>query len=86
MLNANVALVLVLVVVLAAIGGGREAGAVAAVSAALSFDFFHTVPYLTLQIDSGDDVETTLLLLGVGLAVGHLGVDARQAGAPTEDG
>lgn len=72
MLNANVALVLVLVVVLAAIGGGREAGAVAAVSAALSFDFFHTVPYLTLQIDSGDDVETTLLLLGVGLAVGHL--------------
>jgi hypothetical protein len=72
MLNANVALVLVLVVVLAAIGGGRAAGAVAAVAAALSFDFFHTAPYLTLQIDSGDDVETTLLLLGVGLAVGHL--------------
>jgi hypothetical protein len=72
MLNANVALVLVFVVVLAAIGGGRAAGAVAAVSAALSFDFFHTVPYLTLQIDSGDDVETTLLLLGVGLAVGTL--------------
>ncbi len=33
-------------------GGGRTAGAVAAVSAALSFNFFHTVPYLTLEIDS----------------------------------
>jgi hypothetical protein len=83
MLNANVALVLVLVVVLAAIAGGREAGAAAAVSAALSFDFFHTVPYLTLQIDSGDDIETTLLLLGVGLAVGHLAsMRARPARQP----
>jgi Domain of unknown function (DUF4118) len=72
LLNANVALVLVLVVVLAAVGGGRIAGAAAAVSAALSFNFFHTVPYLTLEIDSADDVETTLLLLAVGLAVGQL--------------
>jgi hypothetical protein len=72
LLNANVALILVLVVVLAAVGGGRTAGAVAAVSAALSFNFFHTVPYLTLEIDSADDVETTLLLLAVGLAVGQL--------------
>ena len=72
LLNANVALVLVLVVVLAAVGGGRTAGAAAAMSAAVSFNFFHTVPYLTLEIDSADDVETTLLLLAVGLAVGQL--------------
>jgi hypothetical protein len=72
MVNTNVALVLVLVVVLAAVGGGRSAGAVAAISAALSFNFFHTVPYLTLEIDSRDDVETTILLLAVGLAVGQL--------------
>ena len=72
LLNANVALILVLVVVLAAVGGGRSAGAAAAVSAALSFNFFHTMPYLTLEIDSADDVETTLLLLAVGLAVGQL--------------
>ena len=89
MLNANVALVLVLVVVLAAVGGGRTAGAVAAVSAALSFNFFHTVPYLTLEIDSADDVETTLLLLAVGLAVGQLAsyrrhpVRARRKRRPT---
>jgi hypothetical protein len=72
LLNANVALILVLVVVFAAVGGGRTAGAVAAVSAALSFNFFHTAPYLTLEIDSADDIETTLLLLAVGLAVGQL--------------
>jgi hypothetical protein len=72
MLNANVALILVLVVVAAAVGGGRAAGAAAAVSAALSFNFFHTEPYLTLEIASADDVETTLLLLAVGLAVGQL--------------
>ena len=81
MLNANVALVLVLVVVLAAVGGGRSAGAVAAVSAALSFNFFHTVPYLTLEIDSADDVETTLLLLAVGLAVGQLASYPSPSGA-----
>ena len=72
LLNANVALILVLVVILAAVGGGRSAGAAAAVSAALSFNFFHTMPYLTLEIDSADDVETTLLLLAVGLAVRQL--------------
>ena len=89
LLNANVALVLVLVVVLAAVGGGRSAGAVAAVSAALSFNFFHTVPYLTLEIDSADDVETTLLLLAVGLAVGQLAsyppppAEARRECRPT---
>lgn len=71
-LNTNVALVLTLVVVGAGALGGRLAGATAAFTAALSYDFFHTRPYLSLTIDSGDDVETTVLLLLVGLAVGTL--------------
>jgi hypothetical protein len=80
MANANVALVLVLVVVLAAVGGGAAAGATAAVSAALSFNFFHTQPYNTLRIDSRDDVETMVLLLAVGLAVGQIvAAKARRA-------
>ena len=83
-LNANIALVLVLVIVVAAIGGGRQAGAVAAVSAALAFDFFHTTPYLTLQINSDDDVETTVLLLAVGLVVGHLATVRQRRAAPRE--
>jgi hypothetical protein len=68
----NLALILVIVVVLAAILGGRAAGATAAVSAAASFDFFLTRPYLTLRIDSADDLETAALLLVTGLIVGQL--------------
>lgn len=79
--GATGALVLVLVVVLAAIAGGRGAGAFAAVAAALSFDFFLTRPYLALRIDSADDVETTIVLLVIGLVVGQIVVLARRARA-----
>ena len=77
--NANVALILVVVVVFIAAVGGRPAGAVAAASSALSFIFFHTKPYLRITMDSADDVETTVLLLVVGLLVGHLAAGRRQA-------
>jgi Domain of unknown function (DUF4118) len=78
--NANVVLVLVLVVVAVAAAGGRWAGAIAALTSALSFDFFHTRPYLSLSIASRDDVETTVLLLVIGFLVGHLAfVAARRA-------
>ena len=36
----------------ALLAGGRAAGAVAAVTAAIAFDFFHTRPYLRLTIES----------------------------------
>lgn len=79
--NANVALILVVVVVAAAAIGGRAAGVCSAVISALSFDFFHTQPYLRLTIDTADDVETTLLLLAVGLLVGHIAAGAMRAHA-----
>ena len=44
----------------------------AALSAAGAFNFFFTEPYYSLRIDSRDDVETAVLLLLVGLAVGQL--------------
>jgi hypothetical protein len=72
MLNANVALVLMATVVLAALFGDRWAGVVAAVSATLSFDFFHTQPYGSITIASADDVETAVVLLAVGIFVGTL--------------
>ncbi|MET1002933.1 MAG: DUF4118 domain-containing protein [Acidimicrobiia bacterium] len=77
--GANLALILVLVVVLAAITGGWQAGAVAGVTSALAFDFFLTRPYLSLTIDSQDDVETAILLLIVGVSVGILAGRARVA-------
>ena len=77
--NTNVALALVLVVLAAALTGGRTAGAVAAFSSVLAFDFFHTRPYLSLTIDSSDDLITTLLLLPIGLLVGTVAAKARHA-------
>jgi hypothetical protein len=77
--NTNLALALVVVVVVAALVGGRGAGALAAVVAAMSYDFFLTRPYLSLTIDSADDVETTIFLLIVGLLVGEIVVRFRRA-------
>jgi hypothetical protein len=77
--NANLALILVLVVVIAAILGGRRAGAVAAITATLSFDFFLTQPYLSLKMETSDDLETALILLGVGLLVGAVASKGRRS-------
>jgi hypothetical protein len=76
---ANVALVLVLVVLAAAIAGGRRGGVVAALVATLAFDVLYTRPYGSLRIATRDDLETTLLLLGVGVVAGELVVRARRS-------
>ena len=43
--SANLALILVLVVLGIAVAGGRAAGVVAGIVTAIAFDFFLTVPY-----------------------------------------
>ena len=70
--STNAALVLMIVVVAVAALGGRAAGIVTALAAVASFDFFHTKPYLSLAIDSRDDVETALLLLVAAVMVGTI--------------
>jgi K+-sensing histidine kinase KdpD len=72
--SANMALVLVLVVIGAAATGGRVAGAITAITASLSFNFFYTKPYMDLRVHAMRDVLTVVLILAVGLAVGELGV------------
>ena len=67
--NTNVALALVLVIVAVAALGSRPAGALTAVSAAVWFDFFLTRPFERFTMLERQDVETTLLLLLVGVAV-----------------
>jgi hypothetical protein len=74
-----VALALAATVALGGRFGGRRGGVAAALVAALSFDFMHTRPYLSLKIDNGNDVLITILLLAVGLVVGGL------AGQATDD-
>ncbi len=84
--NTNVALVLVTVVVAIATSGQRFAAAVAALSAAAWFDFFHTEPHYTFAINAHGDVVTACVLLVVGLAVGELAVRSRRHRAAAVDG
>ncbi|MEZ0069809.1 hypothetical protein ABIA32_005857 [Streptacidiphilus sp. MAP12-20] len=76
--NTDVALVLVVAVVAVAVLGSRIAGALSALSAALWFDFFFTVPYQRFTISKSSDVTTAVLLLAVGLVVSQLAVHARR--------
>jgi K+-sensing histidine kinase KdpD len=77
--TSNVALVLVLAVLVAAVVGGRVGGVVAAVTAAVSFDYLFTKPYYSFSISSGDDVQTFVLLLAVGLVVGEIVARSRRS-------
>jgi hypothetical protein len=62
-------LVLALVVVGAGAFGDRVAGVLAAISSGLWFDFFLTAPTGQFTIEDPDDLEATLLLVVVGVAV-----------------
>jgi Domain of unknown function (DUF4118) len=73
-----VALLLVVVVVAVAAIGNRVAGALAAIGAAVWFDFFFTLPYERFTIRSSADVTTFVLLLVVGVAVSQLAAYARR--------
>jgi K+-sensing histidine kinase KdpD len=70
--SANVVLVFVLVVVAGAAVGTRVSGALTALIAAMSYDFFFTRPYQSLKIENANDLGTTLLLLAIGLIVAEI--------------
>jgi K+-sensing histidine kinase KdpD len=76
--NTDAALLLMLVVVGVAAFGNRVAGALAAVSAAVWFDFFLTRPYERFTINRTTDIETTALILLIGIAVTELAVWGRR--------
>jgi K+-sensing histidine kinase KdpD len=76
--NTDAALALILVVVAVAASGYRTAGFLAAISAAGWFDFFLTVPYERFSITHRDDIETTVLLLAVGVAVTEIAAWGRR--------
>jgi len=76
--NTDAALALVLVVVAVATNGYRLAGYLAALSAAVWFDFFLTRPFETFNITRRADIETTVLLLVIGVVVTELAVWARR--------
>ena len=69
---ATAALVLVAIVVATATTGDRLAGVVAAASGGLWFDYFLTAPFHRFTIEDSDDIEVTVLLVLVGVAVTEL--------------
>ena len=85
--RSDLALLMVLAIVAVATSGDRVAAAIAAVSAAASFDFFlFTRPYGSRRVDSAPDIETTLILLGIGLAVGQISIVGREDAGGTRAG
>jgi K+-sensing histidine kinase KdpD len=76
--SAVTALVLMATVVIAATFGERRAAVVPAITATLTFDFFHVRPYGTLTMDSANDVETAIVLLVTGLIVGSVAARRRR--------
>jgi K+-sensing histidine kinase KdpD len=76
--NTDAALVLILVVVAVAALGYRLAGVLSAVSAAVWFDFFLTRPYEQFTITRAADIETTVLILVIGVAVTEIAVWGRR--------
>jgi len=81
-------LVLVLWVVGAAATGDRVAGLLAAVAAGASYDFFLTQPYLSFNVAKSDDIEATVLLVLISVAVTEVALWGRrqQAGASRRSG
>ena len=76
--NTDAALVLILIVVAVAAFGSRPAGILAALSAAAWFDFFLTRPYERFSITRAADIETTVLILVIGVAVTEIAVWGRR--------
>jgi K+-sensing histidine kinase KdpD len=81
----NVVIVYLAVVAVAAAVGGRAAGLVSSLSAALSYNFFFTTPYYTLRIDSVGQVVTVLLLFAGGLLASLGGRASRRADATARE-
>jgi K+-sensing histidine kinase KdpD len=86
--NTDAALALQLIVVAVAAVGYRPAGYLAALSSAAWFDFFLTRPYETFDITRAADIETTVLILVIGIAVTEIAVwgHRQQAAASRRSG
>jgi len=75
---ATAALVLVLIVVATAATGDRVAGIVAALSSAAGFDVLLTEPRGQFTIKNPNDIEVTVLLVLVGIAVTEIALWGRR--------
>ncbi|HKE99361.1 MAG TPA: DUF4118 domain-containing protein [Actinomycetes bacterium] len=77
----NVVIAYLGVVVVTAAVGGRTAGLISALSAALAYTFFFTTPYRALTIDSAEQAITVALLFLAGLLAS---IGSRPSSRPVE--
>lgn len=68
-------------VLVAAIWSGRGPAVLAALLAALSYNYFFTSPRLTLWVESPNELLTVLVLFAVALATSHLAASVRAQAA-----
>jgi len=81
---SSLALIMVVVVVVSLLPGHRGSAIVAGISAGLWFDFFLTRPYERFSIQRSSDVQTTVLLIIVAIAVGEIATRRRVARQESE--
>lgn len=74
----NVTLIFVLPVVIAAASFGWGPALAASVAGVLAFDFFFTVPYYSLRIDSPSDIWAAALLLVIAAIVSSVAAQSRR--------
>ncbi|MGZ4773384.1 MAG: DUF4118 domain-containing protein [Ilumatobacteraceae bacterium] len=79
--NTNIALGLAVIIMVAAALGGRPAAIPASFSAAVSFDFFLTRPFNSFRITGSNDVQTTVLLVLIGVIASELVERVRRSSA-----
>ena len=77
--NTDIALLITAAVMVVATSGRRSVAAVAAMSAALSYDYFHTLPYHSLTIANRNDALATLVLGVLALVVGQIAARASDS-------
>ena len=82
--TADAALMLLALTAAVAACGRRAHAVVAALSAGVWFDYFLVPPYHHFAIDTRADIETTALLLVVGLGVTELAIWGRRRNADAE--
>ena len=78
-LSQSISLLMVLPVLVVALLGGGRLGTLAALAAAAAFDLFHTQPYYRPTIDDADDIVETIVLLAIGITTGYLAQAAQSA-------
>jgi K+-sensing histidine kinase KdpD len=78
---ANVGFIVLLIVLVASLIGGRPAGLATAIVGALSFNFFHTQPYQSFAVSAREDVISVVLCAIAGVGIGEVGARLHRRSA-----